>query len=204
MDMSWLMELARRRAQQELRAGGLQNDMMETQRDDMAYNSRQARAPKMETAFSGTGMDNTMRRNAMSMSNDQAAQSGAQTQAMTRAAPQQYTFSPGGVGGYTNDTQAMNAFQRQAFMPEQSSFGGTPSAADTFAMVSGQARGQQSADVAGISQTIGLQNAGFFPRNTPSYQGYMGPQSAPGRALRQAGIQDTVELERQRRRSGLL
>ena len=110
--------------------------------------------------------------------------------------------SPSG-GGYQPDTVRMSGAQRQAFLPGESGFTAMPTSSDMFSMQRAGIAGQSAGELDAIRALSGAQGAGFVPGGGAGNWGWYGPQSPTGRAQRQTGIDDQIELERKRRQYGL-
>ncbi len=176
----WLEAAARRRVGQQLEGGAIENQSRQFALTEARRGARQARAPKLESQYSQTGSNNLMRRNAMSMSNDAMAVSGAQRQAMMRPAPSRQMTGFNVIPCPTLDPFAMSGAQRQMFLPQGSSFNGIPTPSDTFGAARAQGEGEQAAQFSGIQQMLALM-AGSQPGFMGTSPGYAGPQSTPQR-----------------------
>lgn len=162
----WLEDAARRRVNQQLRGGAIENQTRQFQLSEAQRASRQARAPRMETWDSQTGMDQAQRRHQMAMMQDERAQSAAQTRAMTGPAPMKMLFGPGIIPGRTLDPGAMSGAQRQMFLPGGSQMSQMDTPMEQGRRTYETARGQQRADMAGI-QGLAQLMAGAQPGHMP-------------------------------------
>lgn len=167
-DMGWLMQLAKRRAQQKLRMGDFEYDMATRARRDMY-------GPKLGTWDSPQGAANVANRTGISQARDAAAMSGATRRAATGGPPMKMTYSPGGLSSYMPDVNAMTGIQRQFFLPGGSGEIGGPVSNIERGEFSAS-RGRQRGDLAGIMEVLALQ-AGA----TPGYggAGEVGPGTPP-------------------------
>jgi len=178
MDMGWIMDLARRRAQQQLQSGGLTNDLLREQLEQARYAGKQSRSPKLESWNSQTGLDNATRKHQMQMMSDERAQSHAQTQAMTRAAPMKMQWGFNVNPGWMQDPNAMSGAQRQMFLPGEAGGLNIATPSDEGRSQYEQARGAGRAGMENLDQLAASQYSPGFGMK-PS-QGWNGPQSPMG------------------------
>ena len=153
----WLEDLAKRRALQQLAMGEEQLNQM-----------RAGSGPQLGAWDSPQGLANKSGRLGLQMMQDQAAQSGAQTQAMMGPAPTRMMFGPNVIPGRTLDPMAMSGAQRQMFLPQGSQEIGGP-VSDIERATYAQGRGQQRADMAGIQDVAGMMVGG-----QPGFAGSLG------------------------------
>lgn len=170
----WLENAARQRVNQGLYGGSLENQARQLQLTEARRAARQARAPRMETRSSQTGMDSQMRRDQMRQSSAQTRMLEAQANAMTGPAPTKMNFGFNIIPGRTLDPMAMSGAQRQMYLPQSSSFNGIPTPSDTFRNARAQGEGEQAAQMGGIQQMLQLM-AGA----QPGYAVPSGGSSAP-------------------------
>lgn len=193
-----LAGIANRRAGQLLEQGSLENQAMRFQLTEAQRAAARARAPKLESWDSQTGLENFSRRHQMRQLGAQTRTAEAQSRAATQGPPMRRNWMPNDPmgGGYMPDVNAMSGAQRQAFLPQGSQFTGIPTSRDLFAGTRAQTAGQSAGELDAITRLSGMQQSGFAPGGGAGNWGWYGPQSPTGRAERQAGIEDEEELRR--------
>lgn len=193
-----------RRAGQLLQRGSLENQALEFQLSEARRAASRARAPRLETWDSQTGLENFSRRNQMRQMGAQTRMLEAQARAQTQGPPMRQAPMQGATSaGWMPDPNVMTGAQRQAFLPGGSEFTAMPTSSDMFSMQRAGAAGQSAGELDAIRALSGAQMAGFAPGGGAGNWGWYGPQSPMGRAQRQTGIDDQIELERKRRQYGL-
>lgn len=163
-DMGWLMELARRRAMQQLDAGDIQNQMLSSQAEGQDWQRRRMMGPQL----SGEYDPNRQGRIAAEREGLRAQQ--AQAQAMYQPAPTKmqwgFNMMPGRVMG---DPHMMSGAQRQMFLPQASQevFLGGPNIGKKLA-------DQQAVDFEGAKQIRRYLGGGYGGQQPIAAGGYGG------------------------------
>jgi len=172
----------------------MQNEMMRFQMEEAKRAASAARAPKLGTWDSPQGIANQTGRLGLRQARAQTRMLEGQERAMGGPAPTRMVTGPGVIPGPTMDPFKMSGYQRQAFLPQESTEIGGP-VSDIERGAYGAARGQQRADVAGIADMRSWMSGGVPGFSGQPFGGYAGPESPPARA--QGRAQD-----RSRRRQG--
>jgi hypothetical protein len=119
MDMGWLMEMAKRRAQQKLQAGDISNAAANAALGE-AKRARYApqRAPQL------TPNEQNAQRAMVSAQEQEAIARQAQARAVSGVAPTRTSFGINFIKNGELDTQHMTGAQRQASLPQNAGFSG--------------------------------------------------------------------------------
>jgi len=144
-DMGWLMDLARRRAEQKTRQG--QYDLI-AQREML----KQATRPNVPLATAQSAYGTPMEQR---VAQERGLADIAQSQAISRGAPQEMV-NIGGWAGYMPDVRKMTGAQRQVFTPQQAAFTGEPTPLDIERGTAAGFRGAQTGEQEGIRQMLAL------------------------------------------------
>lgn len=144
-DMGWLMDLARRRAEQKTRAGAY--DLM-AQREMLKAMKPKPQLATAQSAY-GTPMEQAVRR-------EQGLADIAQAKAVSGVVPQKFISLGMGEGGYIPDERRMSGAQRGMFLPQNSQFTGEPTPLDIERGTAAGIRGTQAGEQEGIRQMLAL------------------------------------------------
>jgi hypothetical protein len=190
-----LAGLANTRANQLLSKGSLENEMYRLQLQQAKWEAAEAkraaaaaRAPKF-----GARPADPNRNLRQAAEREQLLASMEQSKAMYQPPPTRMVFGPGVIPGPTLDVMRMSGAQRQMYLPQNSSeIGAVPSYSAASGMSRGNAAGAAAAETDEAVRLSGMMGAGLLP-GASGFNWY-GPQSAMGRANRNASIEDAYRL----------
>jgi hypothetical protein len=167
--MGWLMELARRRAMQQVDAGDIQNQMLASQAEGQDWQRRRMMGPQLSGAYDPN------RQGKIAAEREALLAQQAQAQAMHRPAPTKTLFGFNIMpGAQMADPTQMSGAQRQMFLPQQSGFMGIPTPTESGRQQYQQARGQGLADFEGAQKIRRYLGGGYGGQQPIAAGGYGG------------------------------